>query len=190
MIFEYRTMSRSDFFDVATLHIEALPQDFMARGGVPFLVNCLYPALIKGNVSSMVSVDQESQKIIGFVFFCNTQKLIGVLFQSHPWELVKLQLKNFRRLPDVLHYSLLLRISGRTLPPVELAWIGVDIKFREKGVGMGLVELAKQLARNDGVSEIWVKTLTKTPRNIDFYQGLGFQKYANIAGRAVLKLSL
>ena len=73
----------------------------------------------------------------------------------------------------------------------ELLCIAIDNKIQNKGLGKKLVK--QSLLNNKYFSNfknITVRTLNSTPKNIKFYNNLGFKTFKIFYGRTFLKKNL
>jgi len=141
--------------------------------------------------NAIVMVD-EHEHLVGCVVLGNFSNLIRSYFK-----LINLRgyleiigvLANIGRLRLVLGAFLYYLVEGRKQIGAEITWIAVSETHRKLGVGSELISRA--IERESGRFEhVYVKTLTSTPWNINFYLRNGFLPIRIRMGRVVLQKRL
>ncbi|MCH8326819.1 MAG: GNAT family N-acetyltransferase, partial [Bacteroidetes bacterium] len=68
----------------------------------------------------------------------------------------------------------------------ELSYIAIHSNYHGKGIGTNLVMRGISEMQKKGAKYCWVKTLSKTPETIHFYEKKGFNIYNTFIGRVFL----
>jgi ribosomal protein S18 acetylase RimI-like enzyme len=62
---------------------------------------------------------------------------------------------------------------------MELARLYAETKWIGKGAGKALMEASIKIAKQKGMSVLWLGVWEKNPKAINFYQRFGFEKFSD-----------
>jgi len=165
---------------VAALHCQALPDDFLPSLGSGFLERVLYKSSLRSEYGkTFIFLDGET--VGGFITIAsdNRQFLKRVLIANTHWiawyGLTK-ALRNVTRLKEAWD-ALLNSLSSRAdaaLP--EIVVIAVAEDFRERGVAAELIETAMEYLSAKNVDRCRTKTLSQNLAALSMYERAGFSK--------------
>lgn len=190
-----RPIQAPDIPIIAKIHCTAMPADFCSILGEDFLSTIYYPQLIKNkNHLGLCAVDTKNQ-IIGFVVFLKSPDFFRHLFFNYFLKLVVLGVQkiwNIRFIAQSIGIFVLIffRSKKQCEEDYELNYIAIDPACQGIGVGRRLVEQGLKHLADKGSTLCWVKTLSSTPKNVQFYEKNGFQIYDNTFGRVYLRRDL
>lgn len=183
--FNIQEAQLNDCFQLSNLHLYCLPFDPGSVLGFTFLSKTLYPHMIEHTICTLVAKNLHGD-LIGFigvgkplswVQIVHFNTIIKFLVSPNLWfALIASYLLNF------------LRISKSK--DLEILWLFIHPDFQGKGLGAQLGHEAIKNVEALGYSKIWVRTLESTPRNIRFYEALGFTQIATCLNRQLLLLNL
>ena len=164
--------------DLARLHRESLPDDFLPSLGADFLERVYYPAtFLSRNGANLIVVSGTAA--VGFVTIAHdserfTGDVVGGRWPALGFYAVRAALRK----PSHLKLSievLWAALFGRPDPmPGEIVLIAVDSRFRGRGLGKMLVNAALEYLRDHGVDRCRTKTLAANHSVIAMYEGLGW----------------
>ncbi len=187
-VWHLREAELSDIDEVVKLLKLSLPDDLIFSIFATKRNEPTFKLALANSNDIVLAIDAEGH-LVGFVSTGNfsnffreyfiTLKFSGVL------ELL-LSLANFKRLKNLLSATIYYLAYGRRLSGVEITWIAVASGNRKLGIGSDLLNAAIKI-NSDSKGEIFVKTLQKTPWNIEFYSRNDFLIRKTLMGRVVLR---
>jgi ribosomal protein S18 acetylase RimI-like enzyme len=188
--FEYRILGKGDLHSLVELQKRALPDDFLTLLGERFLERIYFPILL-GDPRNLVLGAKKGAELAGYVAFNPGGTALSDLLRHKPASLLKAVVRKSVSPIFLLRGIGVARLLAlRKSPPeeqgTELAFIAVSPEHQGRGIGKELVARAIALLRDRGQTDLWVKTLASTPRNVKFYEGLGFRVYDRRFGRVYL----
>lgn len=165
--------------DVARIHLESLPEDFLPSLGIDFLTKIFYQntlnssfsitfvKIINGQIAGFLTLAYKSNLFLKNVIFKNFYRTIVIFLKkilSNPYFL--------KECLDVFSQVFLKeKQKYKELP--EIVVIAVEKKFRGKGVGQELVNYVKEHLKNKGFTKLIVKTLTSNLPAVKLYEKTG-----------------
>lgn len=164
---------------LATIHAEALPDDFLPSIGDDFLVNAYYPAALRSPYGVHL-VAMAGQDIIGFVCVAHeaarfAHDVIGSrlgLVAAHACRAI---IRRPSRLPVMFGMAWSVATSANDPLPGEIVFIAVDPAYQGRGVGPALVSAALAHLATRGLDACRTKTLATNQRTISMYERLGWR---------------
>ena len=165
---------------VAALHYDALPNDFLPSLGYNFLERVMYKSALHSDYCKTF-VFMEGVTVGGFITIAmdNTQFFKHILRTNLHWifwyGLTK-ALWNFGRLKEA--WDALVNAKGgnkgTALPEIFVIAVGRD--FRRKGIGSKLIEIAMEYLSARGLDRCQVKTLCQNLAALAMYEMAGFSR--------------
>ena len=182
---------------VSNLWLNSFNENFLSILGKKIITSYLSEFLkIKHNKGFVL---KKNNKIIAFVLYGDESKIINKIFIKNFIYIVLLFLK-FLILLDFKNVLLFINIAFFILilklkPPSfnilkELLIVVVDKKYHGKGYGQKLIKNSIKDKFFDKNTHIFVKTLSYTKQNIQFYKKLNFKYVTKIFYRVFLKLKI
>lgn len=183
--------------DVSNLWLNSFDENFLSILGKKIITSYLSEFLkIKHNKGFVL---KKNNKIIAFVLYGDESKIINKIFIKNFIYIVLLFLK-FLILLDFKNVLLFINIAFFILilklkPPSfnilkELLIVVVDKKYHGKGYGQKLIKNSLKDKYFDKNTFIFVKTLSYTKQNIQFYKKIKFKYVTQIFYRVFLKLKI
>lgn len=164
--------------DIARIHAEALPDDFLPSLGTDFLELVYYPQAIRSkHATTLVAcIDEQS---IGFVTIAhNSIRFNRDVLRDNLMQVAAYAVRSILRNPGYLVKSLEVFWSAVATPrdPIlgEIAFIAVEKAYRGRGVGKQLVGAALDYLRQNHIPYCRTKTLAKNSNVIKMYEGMGW----------------
>lgn len=185
-------IKETDINSLASLHVNALPETVSSKIGL-FYLKRVYWTVVKNKKNNLAFVASGKGKIVGAVAATTDLKLFGDQFKKG------LSLKDFTLIAaaiitfKVTPFEILNRFLFENQLPqnykksyVTITVLFVNKKFRGKGIGSALVK--KVIKHYKGkVTNIYVDTLLKNKKAIDFYRSLGFRTQKEIKDSVLLQ---
>jgi len=165
---------------VAALHCQALPSDFLPSLGSGFLERVLYKSSLHSEYGKTF-VFLEGETVGGFITIAldNRQFLKGVLRANIHWiawyGLTK-ALWNLTRLKEAWDALLNLVGSRENVAFPEIVVVAVGKDFRQRGVAGELIETAMEYLMAKGLSRCRTKTLSQNLAALSMYESAGFSR--------------
>ncbi len=183
--------------DVSNLWLNSFNENFLSILGKKIITSYLSEFLkIKYNKGFVL---KKNKKIIAFVLYGNESKVINKIFLKN-FIYIILSLLKFFILLDFKNVLLFINIALFILilklkPPSfnilkELLIVVVDKKYHGKGYGQKMIKNSIKDKYFDKNTYIFVKTLSYTKQNIQFYKKLNFKYVTKIFYRVFLKLKI
>jgi len=170
-----RLMDVGDVGEVAKVHVESLPGEFLPSLGRKFL-EVFYEAAV-GDPGFLGFLAEDRGRIAGFVVgVLNMKGFFRRVLVKNLWKFGWSVLGKLIGNPRVF-FSMIetvvypVKESG---PEAELVVIAVNEGSRGRGVGRSLVKRLEKAFREKGISEYKVTVTQKNARARVFYEGLGF----------------
>ncbi len=182
--------------EIAAIHMQSLPDDFLPGLGAEFLQKVFYPAAMRSPYGR-VFVDAPQGRPRGFVVITtDSSRFFRSIVQKEFWGFVKTGLrtsftswKNFRRNFEVLA-SLFEKGVDENLG--EIYEIAVSVDQQGRGTGKALVARSIEYLKEAGVPGIKVKTRKNNTRWIGFFLKSGWHlaQEIHLIGKDYVVLSL
>ena len=183
--------------DVSNLWLNSFNENFLSILGKKIITSYLSEFLkIKYNKGFVL---KKNKKIIAFVLYGNESKVLNKIFLKN-FIYIILSLLKFFILLDFKNVLLFINIALFILilklkPPSfnilkELLIVVVDKKYHGKGYGQKMIKNTIKDKYFDKNTYIFVKTLSYTKQNIQFYKKLNFKYVTKIFYRVFLKLKI
>jgi ribosomal protein S18 acetylase RimI-like enzyme len=166
--------------ELARIHAESLPDDFLPSLGRGFLERVYYPAaLASAHAATLVAVD-DAGRPLGFVTAAHDSAAFSRdVVAGRAATLAAYALRAALRDPLHLRRSAAVAwtaLFGRPDPlPGEIVFIAVDARTRGGGVGKRLVAAAAEHVRARGLRAFRTKTLAANAGVIGMYASLGWR---------------
>lgn len=182
----------TDISSLASLHIKALPETVSSKIGL-FYLKRVYWTVVKNKKNNLAFVASEKGKIVGAVAATIDLKLFGDQFKKglslKDFTLIAAAIITFKVTPfEILNRFL---FENQLLQNYKKSYVTITVlfvnkKFRGKGIGSALVKkIINQYRRK--VSNIYVDTLLKNKKAIDFYRSLDFKTQKEIKDSVLLQ---
>jgi len=172
-------MQKKHIREVARIHYESLPQDFLPRFGIKFLEKIFYPGVLKSPFGTTF-VEIVDNKVAGFLTLAykNNLFLKKIIFTNPQW-LVLLSLKKLFSNPlflkegfDILLHSLIKERNDYGELP-ESVILAVKKEFRGRGIAKKLIDHGKKHLKSLGLNKFMVKVLNSNIITIKLYIKMG-----------------
>lgn len=175
-----RLATKSDAFEIARIHQEAIKKGFLSSLNTEFLCK-FYEALIASKYSFCVAATQNSG-IVGFVSGVTDMNAFYRYFFTHYFFV-----STFIISPKVFNPSVLKKIienifypkKTKDLPSAELLTIAVKKEFQGKGVGGALLKKFIEEMKNRQ-TPIFKVLVGKNLQAVGFYRKNGFEQIKEI----------
>ena len=133
--------------------------------------------------------------------FDSDEKLVGVLLAGRASDVNFLKqlvtprlviqfICNLLHLGTLVDATLFYCFKPKYASTFEILWIAVEAEHHGKGIGSALILDLLHYCQEQKIKEIRVKTLVKTPHNIQFYQKNGFLEVLRFKGRSILSINV
>tara|TARA_B110000014_G_scaffold258464_1_gene244629 strand:- start:561 stop:1181 length:621 start_codon:yes stop_codon:yes gene_type:complete len=185
--------------EITNIWIESLPYNIKSIIGKKIIQKYLEKFFkTEGNVGIGLF---KSNKLIGFVFFGNDNKIISQIFKENliyilfSFFLYFIKFKFIRVFYylDVLIYLILSKFNKKNYKnTTELLIISIKKNYQNKGLGSYLLKASFEKNKDyfKKFDHLNVMTLKSTPENINFYEKNNFKIFYKIYGRVYLRLNL
>ena len=183
--------------DISNLWLNSFNENFLSILGKKIITSYLSEFLkIKHNKGFVL---KKNNKIIAFVLYGNESKVINkILLKNFIYIvlsflkfLILLDFKNVLLFINIAFFILILKLKPPSFNILkELLIVVVDKKYHGKGYGQKLIKNSIKDKFFDKNTHIFVKTLSYTKQNIQFYKKLNFKYVTKIFYRVFLKLKI
>lgn len=188
------TMNRAR--EIIDMHRKVLGHTLNSRIG-PWFLEKLYQAAGTSIDNGFCYISTEEGSVTGFISFCLDQEdlernilgrlslrdraRIGIFFLSHP-----------ERIPDFFRQRNFAKFLKRSFkrPYASILTLGVSPEIQHQGIGRQLVGKAKEVAKSQGVKDLFVDTEETNTGAISFYKKNNFEQAASAYGNIVLRCAL
>ncbi len=182
---------------VSNLWLNSFNENFLSILGRKIIISYLSEFLkIKHNKGFVL---EKNNQIIAFVLYGNESKVLNkILLKNFIYIvlslfkfLISIDIKNVLLFINIAFFNLILKLN----PPSfnifkELLIVVVDKKYHGKGYGQKLIKNSIKDKYFDKNTFIFVKTLSYTKQNIQFYKKIKFKYSKKIFNRVFLKLKI
>ena len=182
---------------VSNLWLNSFNENFLSILGRKIIISYLSEFLkIKHNKGFVL---EKNNQIIAFVLYGNESKVLNkILLKNFIYIvlslfkfLILINIKNVLLFINIAFFNLILKLN----PPSfnifkELLIVVVDKKYHGKGYGQKLIKNSIKDKYFDKNTFIFVKTLSYTKQNIQFYKKIKFKYVTQIFYRVFLKLKI
>ena len=182
---------------VSNLWLNSFNENFLSILGRKIITSYLSEFLkIKHNKGFVL---EKNNQIIAFVLYGNESKVLNkILLKNFIYIvlslfkfLISIDIKNVLLFINIAYFNLILKLN----PPSfnifkELLIVVVDKKHHGKGYGQKLIKNSLKDKYFDKNTFIFVKTLSYTKQNIQFYKKIKFKYVTKIFYRVFLKLKI
>jgi len=170
--------SENNLIDLAHLHYEALPGDFLPSLGVKYLERMYYPSALRSE-HAKTFVISDKNKLMGFVTIAHnsaryTKEVLRDRWMSTVVYAAKIILRNPSFLLKCVEVIVTAAFSKPDMIESEIVYIAVSKEYRRKGTGTKLVVKAMEYLAEKGLSSCRTKTLAENTNVIRMYQNLGW----------------
>lgn len=174
-----RLATHKDIPDLARIHSESLPDDFLPSLGEDFLEKVYYPAALASS-NAVTLVIEVNRSVVGFVTVAHdsdhfTRDVLHGRYPLFAFYALKAALchpSHILKSVDVLNAALFSRPDPI---PGEIVFIAVQASWRRNGFGRKLVGAAMEYLFTKGVSSCRTKTLLENMGVIRMYEEMGWQ---------------
>ncbi len=166
--------------DVAKIHFDSLPNDFLPKLGLNFLINTFYPAVLSSTLGKVFIALNEFYEPMGFVLVTlKSNEFLRDIIKNRFWDFLNIglcssfiSLENFRNNYQIIISSMLSKIT----PNVgEIYIIAVKNTYRGKGIGKILVKKSIDFIKENKISGIKIKTLASNKEWIKYFYEEGWK---------------
>jgi len=172
--------SRKHIPQIASIHCDSLPDDFLPHLGKNFLENIFYPAVLQSGQAKLIIDTDEHDNLTGFIVMTkNSSKFFLELIRKYPVALffngIRSSFKSitqFKRNLEIVYSSLSLKDEVQA---GEIYIIAVDKKKRGKGIGKQLILAGRRYLMENNICTIKIKTLAKNTLWIDHFMKSGWE---------------
>ena len=182
---------------VSNLWLNSFNENFLSILGRKIITSYLSEFLkVKYNKGFVL---EKNNQIIAFVLYGNESKVLNkILLKNFIYIvlslfkfLISIDIKNVLLFINIAFFNLILKLN----PPSfnifkELLIVVVDKKYHGKGYGQKLIKNSIKDKYFDKNTFIFVKTLSYTKQNIQFYKKIKFKYVTQIFYRVFLKLKI
>jgi ribosomal protein S18 acetylase RimI-like enzyme len=165
--------------EVAQIHMDALPNDFLPGLGFNFLNTVFYPGVLKSSHAKTFIAVADNQPL-GFVIVAqNSSRLFSEIVRNNLWEFVKIGLltslssfTQFKKNIQILFSSLKKDAASQY---GEIYEIAVRPDNQGRGMGKMLVQASEDYLKHKGLPGISIKTRRDNTAWIQFFLHQGWQ---------------
>ena len=182
---------------VSNLWLNSFNENFLSILGKKIIISYLSEFLkIKHNKGFVL---EKNNQIIAFVLYGNESKILNkILLKNFIYIvlslfkfLIKIDIKNVLLFINIAFFNLILKLKTPSFNIFkELLIVVVDKKYHGKGYGQKLIKNSIKDKYFDKNIFIFVKTLSYTKQNIQFYKKIKFKYVTKIFYRVFLKLKI
>ncbi len=191
----FRPLTTNDIAEISQIHHQELPNDFLSILGADFLKNHFYPSYFSTKLTFGYGAFMKD-KLVGYVLFSNDRKALARVIKNSVLTLCSYCLKNVHKLSflkyliEVIIITLVKPSNDMENNNYELVYIAISKDFANNKIGSRLVSIGLNHLKTLEEKATWVKTLSNTQKNIEFYQKSGYQVYNEYLGRTYLACEL
>jgi len=181
--------------DIAKIHFESLPNDFLPMLGLNFLINTFYPAVLSSASGKVFIALNEFDEPAGFVLVTlKSNEFLKSVLKNRFLDFLKIgicssfiSLENFKNNFQIIISGIL---SKNTPNMGEIYIIAVSKSHRGKGVGKLLVKKSKDFLRGNKISGIRIKTLASNIEWMEYFykEGWKLEKIFYLIGKKYVSL--
>lgn len=171
--------------DIAKIHFNSLPNDFLPMLGLDFLLNTFYPAVLSSALGKVFIALNEFEEPMGFILvILESNEFLRNILNNRFWDFLKIgicssfiSLENFKNNFQIIISGML---SKKTPNVGEIYIIAVKNSFRGKGIGKLLVKKSIDYLIENELSGIKIKTLASNTEWIGYFNKEGWKLEKNI----------
>jgi ribosomal protein S18 acetylase RimI-like enzyme len=185
---------RQDIPQLARIHAQALPDDFLPSLGVDFLTRVYYPAAL-ADLSATTLVRRHAGRTVAFITVASdAQAFAHRILRQRFGSLIYYAMRAAFRRPLHLFRSLEVAAAASrgtaTSVGTEIVFIAVHSDFQGQGIGPALVQAGMTRLGGEGKT-CTTKTLASNTHVIRMYTSLGWtvSKSFRITGRDYVRLT-
>ena len=181
--------------DIAKIHFDSLPNDFLPMLGLNFLINTFYPAVLSSALGKVFVALNEFDEPVGFVLVTlKSNEFLKSILKNRFLDFLKIgiyssfiSLENFKNNFQIIISGIL---SKNTHNIGEIYIIAVNKSFRGKGIGKLLVKKSTDFLKEKKINGIKIKTLASNTEWIDFFykEGWMLEKKFHLIGKKYVSL--
>jgi len=169
--------------DIAKIHFNSLPNDFIPKLGLDFLINTFYPAVLSSSLGKVFVALNQLDKPVGFVLVTlKSSEFLTSLLENRFFDFLKIGIRSSFISRENLKNNFQVVISGifsKNMDDVgEIYIIAIKNSFRGKGVGKLLVKKSVDFLKENNIGGIKIKTLSTNTEWIEHFSKDGW-KLAN-----------
>ena len=165
--------------EVAQIHMDALPNDFLPGLGFNFLNTVFYPCVLKSNHAKTFIAVADNHPL-GFVIVAqNSSRLFSEIVRDNLWEFAKIGMltslssfAQFKKNVQILFSSLKKDAASQY---GEIYEIAVRPDSQGRGMGKMLVQASEDYLKQKGLPGISIKTRRDNTAWIQFFLRQGWQ---------------
>ncbi len=169
--------------DVAKIHFNSLPNDFLPMLGLDFLINTFYPSVLSSSSGKVFVALNKFEKPVGFVLVTlKSNEFLKSILKNRFLDFLKIgisssfiSLENLKNNFQIITSSI---FSKNILDVGEIYIIAIKNSFRRKGIGKLLVNKSMGFLKDNSISGIKIKTLSTNTEWIEHFSKEGW-KLAN-----------
>jgi len=166
--------------DVAKIHFNSLPNDFLPMLGLDFLINTFYPSVLSSSSGKVFVALNKFEKPVGFVLVTlKSKEFLKSIFKNRFLDFLKIgisssfiSLENLKNNFQIITSSI---FSKNILDVGEIYIIATKISFRGKGIGKLLVKESVGFLKDNNISGIKIKTLSTNTGWIKHFSREGWE---------------
>ncbi|MDP7319729.1 MAG: GNAT family N-acetyltransferase [Bacteriovoracaceae bacterium] len=191
----FRPLTTNDIAEISQIHHQELPNDFLSILGADFLQNHFYPSYFSTKLTFGYGAFMKD-KLVGYVLFSNDRKALARVIKNSVLTLCSYCLKHIYKLSflkyliEVIIITLVKPSNDMENNNYELVYIAISKDFANNKIGSRLVSIGLNHLKTLEEKATWVKTLSNTQKNIEFYLKSGYQVYNEYLGRTYLACEL
>lgn len=181
--------------DIAKIHFNSLPNDFLPNLGLDFLIHTFYPSVFSSSFGKVFIALNEVDEPVGFVLVTvDSSEFFKEIIKSRFLEFIKIgvisSLKSLTNLKNNCQIILSSIFSNHMPNSGEIYVIAVKKSFRGKGIGKQLVERSIGSLEEDNLSGIRIKTLASNTEWIGYFyeEGWELEKIFQLVGKEYVSL--
>ena len=182
--------------DIAKIHFDSLPNDFLPMLGLNFLINIFYPAALSSASGKVFIALNEFDEPVGFVLVTlKSSEFLKSILKNRFWGFLKIGIwSSFNSLESFKNnFQIIISgLSSKNTPDLgEIYIIVVKNSFRGKGIGKLLVKKSIEFLKENNISGIRIKTLASKIEWIDYFykEGWELENYFHLIGNKYICLS-
>jgi ribosomal protein S18 acetylase RimI-like enzyme len=165
--------------EVAQIHMDALPNDFLPGLGFNFLNTVFYPGVLKSNHAKTFVAVADNQPL-GFVIVAqNSSRLFSEIVRDNFWEFIKIglltSLSSFAQFKKNIQILLSSLMKDAASQYGEIYEIAVRPDSQGRGMGKMLVQASEDYLKQKGLPGISIKTRRDNTAWIQFFLRQGWQ---------------
>jgi ribosomal protein S18 acetylase RimI-like enzyme len=165
--------------EVAQIHMDALPNDFLPGLGFNFLNTVFYPGVLKSNHAKTFVAVADNQPL-GFVIVAqNSSRLFSEIVRDNFWEFIKIglltSLSSFAQFKKNIQILLSSLKKDAASQYGEIYEIAVRPDSQGRGMGKMLVQASEDYLKQKGLPGISIKTRRDNTAWIQFFLRQGWQ---------------